>query len=66
MKDIPITVNLTINELNFLIQLLEGVGHSVEVLVPKQYGINGESIYQKFLVASRKELLGKQPTDDSV
>jgi hypothetical protein len=45
MKDIPITVNLTINELNFLIQLLEGVGHYVETYVPKQYGINGESIY---------------------
>ena len=53
MKEIPVTINLTIDELSFLVQLLEPISYSKEVQIPQQYDINRESIYQKFAAVFR-------------
>ncbi|NJR31731.1 MAG: hypothetical protein HC778_01170 [Chamaesiphon sp. CSU_1_12] len=54
MKEIPVTINLTADELHFLVQLLEPISYSKEIEVPKQYDVNRESIYQRFAIASRE------------
>jgi hypothetical protein len=54
MKEVPVTLNLTSDELNFLVQLLEPISYSSEIQVPKQYDVNRESIYQKFAAAFKE------------
>jgi hypothetical protein len=54
MKEIPVTINLTTDELYFLVQLLEPISYSNEIQVPKQYDVSRESIYQIFAAASRE------------
>ncbi len=53
MKEIPVTLNLTSDELCFLVQLLEPISYSKEIQVPQQYDVNRESIYQKFATVFR-------------
>jgi hypothetical protein len=59
MKEIPVTINLTIDELRFLVQLLEPISYSDEIQVPKQYDVSRESIYQRF-AAVFKEIFPDQ------
>lgn len=54
MKEISVTLNLTPDELSFLVQLLEPISYSKEIQVPQQYDVNRESVYQKFAAASRQ------------
>jgi hypothetical protein len=61
MKEIPVTLNLTPDELSFLVQLLEPISYSKEIQVPQQYDVNRESIYQRFAAVSR-EISPDQPS----
>lgn len=56
MKEIPVTLNLTADELQFLVQLLEPISYSNEIQVPKQYDVNRESIYQKFATVFKQSI----------
>jgi hypothetical protein len=54
MKESPVTLNLTLDELCFLVQLLEPISYSKEIQVPQQYDISCESVYQKFAAAFKE------------
>jgi hypothetical protein len=54
MKNVSISLNLSIDELAFLLGVLEQVVEGDQRGVPKQYTIDAKSTYKKFVEIAEK------------
>jgi hypothetical protein len=54
MKNVSISLSLSIDELAFLLGVLEQTVEGDQRGVPKEYSINAKSIYKKFVQIAEK------------